>query len=177
MLSTIVRSICVLPLLAVLATLGQSAEVPPTRASLKTAHNREVAPNFELRDSSGRNVNLLQHRAKVLLLDFWATYCGGCKKELPWFADFERTYQRRGFRVVAVALDEDGWNVVNPFLQSQRLALRVALGKDDLISNYGVKEIPTAFLIDRKGRIAATYIGLVDRADIESNIAALLAER
>jgi thiol-disulfide isomerase/thioredoxin len=113
----------------------------------------------------------------VVLLDFWATWCHGCKEELPWFADFQRKYAAKGLQVVGVSLDEEGWKVVKPFLEQTKVPYRMLLGDQPLAKKYGIENMPDAYLIDRHGRIAATYVGLVDKENVEANLQAMLAQR
>jgi cytochrome c biogenesis protein CcmG/thiol:disulfide interchange protein DsbE len=113
-----------------------------------------------------------------VLLDFWATWCTGCKQEIPWFVDFQRRFGIKRFAVVGVSLDEGGWEVLKPFLAKTHVPYRMLLGGDATAQRYGIQSMPDSFLIDRKGRIAASYIGgFVDRANAQANISALLAER
>src|SRR5205823_3675613 len=104
---------------------------------------------------------LSDYKGKVVLLDFWATWCGPCKIEIPWFMEFEQTYKDRGFAVVGVSMDEDGWDVVKPYIQARKINYRVLLGNDQVGQLYGgVESLPTTFLIDRSGRIAKVHVGL-----------------
>ncbi len=77
---------------------------------------RKPAPNFILTDAKGDTINLSTYRGKVVLLDFWATWCGGCKTEIPWYMEFDAKYKGRGLAVIGVSMDEDGWKTVKPFL-------------------------------------------------------------
>jgi peroxiredoxin len=79
--------------------------------------------------------------------------------------------------VVGVSLDDDGWKVVKPFLKTARLPYRIVLGDDPTAKKYGIGNMPDTFLIDRQGRIAAAYSGLVDKDDVETNIRAMLSQR
>jgi peroxiredoxin len=147
------------------------------RAKVQPESERRPAPEWELRDSAGKKVNLKQYRGKIVLLDFWATWCHGCKEEIPWFAEFERKYAGKGLRVIGVSLDGDGWKVVRPFLAGADVPYRVVLGDDAVAKQYGIENMPDTFLIDRRGKIAAAYVGLVDRANVEENIRAMLARK
>jgi thiol-disulfide isomerase/thioredoxin len=116
--------------------------------------------------------------AKWFLLDFWATWCHGCEEEIPWFSKFERTYRARGFGVVGVSMDEGGWKIVNPFLSDVKVPYAMLLGDNPTAQRYGIKPLPDTLLIDRHGRIAATYMAvLVNKDDVEANIRTLLSER
>jgi cytochrome c biogenesis protein CcmG/thiol:disulfide interchange protein DsbE len=136
------------------------------------------APDFLLRDAAGKTAKLKQYRGKVVLLDFWATWCTGCKQEIPWFVEFQRKFGARHFAVVGVSLDEGGRKVLKPFLAEHPIPYRMLLGDDATAHRYGIENMPDTFLIDRKGRLAAAYKGaLVDRDDVEANIGALLSKR
>lgn len=110
-------------LVLALAGFAAAAEQPAVRTALLSPKERKPAPHFMLPDGSGRTVTLKNFRGKVVLLNFWATWCGGCKQEISWFADFQswfadfqRAYGGKRFAVVGVSLDDGGWSVVRPFL-------------------------------------------------------------
>ena len=133
---------------------------------LKPEKDRKPAPEFTLRDSNGASVRLSDYRGKVVLLDFWATWCGPCQIEIPWFIEFEQSLKSRGFAVVGVSMDEDGWAAVKPYIERRKMNYRVLLGDDHLASLYGgVQSLPTTFLVDREGRVAAVHIGLATDKD------------
>ena len=121
---------------------------------------------------------LADYTGRVLLLNFWATWCGPCKVEMPWFVDFEDRYGDEGFAVVGVSVDEPGWEIVRPFLDNQPLNYRIALADTpERLAPFGeMYVLPKSWLIDREGRIAAEHIGLVDRDSIEGQIQELLSE-
>jgi peroxiredoxin len=147
-------------------------------ATIKPDKDRKTAPDFTLKDADGRAVRLSDYRGKVVLLNFWATWCGPCKIEIPWFMEFEQEHKDRGFAVLGVSMDEDGWDAVRPFLAQLRVNYRTLLGTDLVAQQFGgVDALPTTFVIDREGRIAATHVGLVGRSEYERDIQALLAPR
>src|SRR6266508_2534378 len=78
---------------------------------LKPPGDRKRAPDFELKDSQGKLVRLSDFKGKVVLLDFWATWCGPCKAAIPWFNEFEQKYRVDGFAVLGISMDADGWDV------------------------------------------------------------------
>jgi cytochrome c biogenesis protein CcmG/thiol:disulfide interchange protein DsbE len=165
--------LCFFVLAGVHTAIGQ----PAVRATLQPVNSRKAAPDFTLDDSSGKPVHLKDYRGKVVLLDFWATWCHGCKLEIPWFVEFDKTYHARGLAVVGVSMDEDGWKVVKPFLAGTHIPYPILLGDDAMAKRYGIGNLPDTFLIDREGRIAAVYKeGMVDRDNIEANIKAMLAQ-
>jgi peroxiredoxin len=147
-------------------------------ASVKNENTRKTAPNFTLKDADGRTVKLSDYKGKVVLLNFWATWCGPCKIEIPWFVDFEQKYKDRGFAVLGVSMDDDGWSAVKPYITDKKLNYRVLLGNDTVGDQYGgVDSLPTTFLLDRNGKVAATHIGLVSKSDYQNEILLLLDEK
>jgi len=148
---------------------------PVDLASVKPDKERHKAPDFALKDADGKLVHLADYRGKVVLLDFWATWCGPCKIEIPWFEEFQRQHQEKGFAVIGVSMDDEGWEVVKPFLTRLKVNYRVLIGNDQTAQIYGgIDALPTTFLIDREGRIASVHVGLVDRKEFENGIQQLL---
>jgi cytochrome c biogenesis protein CcmG/thiol:disulfide interchange protein DsbE len=122
-------------------------------------------------------VHLSDYRGKVVLLDFWATWCGPCAMEIPWFMDLERRNKDRGFAVLGVSMDDEGWDAVKPFVAKLGVNYRVLMGNDLTAQLYGgVDALPTTFLIDREGRIAAVHVGLADRRDFDDGVERLLQD-
>ena len=162
--------------LLTLICVASAADRPKVSAVLHPVNERKPAPEFALADRSGKTVSLKNYHGKVVLLDFWATWCHGCKEEIPWFSEFERKYSAKGLAVVGVSLDENGWKVVKPFLATANVPYRMILGDDATAKKYGIGNMPDTFLIDRHGRIAATYVGLVDKENVEANLKTILNE-
>jgi peroxiredoxin len=144
-------------------------------ASVKPDSQRREAPDFTLKDADGKTVHLSEYRGKVVLLDFWATWCDPCRLEIPWFIDLQRKNKDRGFEVLGVAMDDEGFEVVKPFMKSEGMNYRVVLGNDETTQMYGgVDSLPSTFLIDRQGKIAAIHIGLASRKVFEDGVEELL---
>ena len=136
---------------------------------------RRVAPDFLLQDSDGREVHLSDYRGKVVALNFWATWCGPCKVEVPWLNHLEMENAKGGFAVIGISMDEQGWPVVKPFLARLKVNYRVLMGSRRVSSQYGgVDVLPTTMLIDREGRIAAVHAGVVNRKAFEKTLEQLL---
>jgi peroxiredoxin len=154
---------------------GCSTSPTVRAANVKPDKDRHDAPDFALKDVDGKIVHLSDYRGKVVLLDFWATWCGPCKIEIPWFMEMQRKNKDRGFEVVGVAMDDEGWEVVKPFLATLAVNYRVVMGNDTTASTYGgVDALPTTFLIDRTGKIAAVHIGLTSKKEFEDGVEQLL---
>ena len=144
-------------------------------ASVKAAKDRRDAPEFTLKDADGKTVHIADYRGKVVLLDFFATWCGPCKIEIPWFTEMERKNKDRGFAVLGVSMDDEGWEVVKPFLAELNVNYRVVIGNDATAQLYGgVDALPTTFLIDTSGKIAAVHVGLAGKKEFEDGIEQLL---
>lgn len=147
---------------------------------------RRPAPAFALLDASGKSVSLSSFRGKPVLLDLWATKCGGCVKEIPDFIDIHRAYAGQGLAVLGISMEilyedlkgpSEAWRLVKPFVAHNKIDYSILMGDDGFTKNYSVTSLPVTYLIDKRGRIAAAYKGVVDRANIERNIKILLAER
>jgi peroxiredoxin len=144
-------------------------------ATVKAAKDRKDAPEFALKDADGKTVHVADYRGKVVLLDFFATWCGPCKIEIPWFTEMERKNKDKGFAVLGVSMDDEGWEVVKPFLAGLNVNYRVVIGNDATAQLYGgVDALPTTFLIDTSGKIAAVHVGLASKKDFEDGIEQLL---
>lgn len=151
------------------------AETSSNAELIKPAKARKPAPDFELRDSNGNMVRLSSFKGKVVLINFWATWCGPCKIEMPWFNEFHAALKDQGLVVLGVAMDDDGWSVVRPYIAAKRISYPILLGTDAVASLYGgVESLPTTLIVDREGRIAAVHIGLVSRRTYESDIQPLM---
>jgi peroxiredoxin len=144
-------------------------------SSMKAGKERKSAPDFELKDADGKTVRLSDYKGKVVLLDFWATWCGPCKIEIPWFIAFERKYKDQGFAVIGISMDEEGWTVIKPFVADLAINYRILQGSDSTADLYGgVEALPTTFLIDRDGKIDETHVGLAGKDDFEDGIKKLV---
>ncbi len=150
---------------------------PAARAALKPVKDRKKAPEFTLKDATGKPVKLSDFKGKVVLLNFWATWCGPCKIEIPWFIDFEQKYKDKGFAVIGISMDEDGWKDVKPYVDLKKVNYRVVIGDDTTATLYGgVDSLPTSFVIDKEGKIAAVHVGLVSKLEYAIDIEQLLGK-
>ena len=164
------------------ACLQFIAAQPTTPAELHSytlipAATREPAPDFTLTDIERHRLTLSQYRGKVVLLDFWAVDCAGCKIEIPWYVDFDQKYRQQGLALIGLDMYGETPAKIRSFMAKSHVDYPVAVGADALGSQFHLTEMPLTLLIDRKGRIAVTHAGIVDRARFEEDIRALLAGR
>lgn len=141
----------------------------------RTVRPSRPAPDFTLNDANGSKVRLTDWRGKVVILNFWATWCGPCKVEIPWFTEFQKTYQAQGFTVLGVSMDEDGWRVVKPYMAAERINYPVLLGNEEVNMLYGgIEALPTTLVIGRDGKVAYLHAGLISRSEYQKEITQLL---
>lgn len=141
----------------------------------------QIAPNFTLKDTSGKPVSLSEFKGKAVIVDFWATWCAPCKIEIPWLEQFNNEYAGQGLQILGVS--EDNLNLDNKSEMAKEKQA-IADGAKKLKINYpvliddadvstpygGVENLPTTFFINRSGKIVASSVGLVPRDEIEANI-------
>lgn len=133
-------------------------------------HGTGRAPDFALTDAAGNTVRLSDYRGKVVLLNFWATWCAPCKAEVPWFVDLQSTY-KDDLVVLGVSFDEDGWKSVRPFIEERRVNYPVVLASPELPEQYRkIESLPATLMIDRDGRIRGTHLGLSSKAQYDALI-------
>jgi peroxiredoxin len=170
---------------AVIGIGGVCLSAAGTRVALQPISARKAAPDFALQDAAGRDVNLSGYRGQVVLLDFWATACGGCVQEIPAFMELARTYEKKGLRTVGLSVDlqyeslknaDEAWSKVKPFIKEHKVNYQIVMGDDQVLERYAITALPCTYLIDKSGRVAATYVGIVDRENVEGNIQLLLKE-
>jgi peroxiredoxin len=154
-------------------------QAPSGKPAEKTERevDRKPAPALELTDAEGRSIKLAEYRGKVVLLNFWATWCHGCQTEIPWFIEFENKYKTSGLTAIGVSMDDDGWKSVKPWIAQKKVNYPIVIGSDEIGKRFGVGNMPKTLLIDRNGNIAEIFDGVVDHAACERKIRALLGER
>src|SRR6188768_195985 len=152
-------------LLAASATL--SAEIAKPAA-------RKLATDFSLPGRDGKPVQLSSLKGKVVLLDFWATWCAGCKVEIPWFIEFDKAYRSKGLAAIGVSMDDEGWKRIEPYLQKNPISYTIVAGNFETAAPYNITALPVTVLIDRAGRVAAQHVGVVDKKSFETQLKQLL---
>jgi peroxiredoxin len=159
-----------LPAVLVAAVLAGCRSSAP-----KAAANGE-APDFSLTDLQGKQLALSRYRGKVVLLDFWATWCAPCLEEIPHFVQMQDKYAGQGFQAIGISMD-DGPKPVQAFYQEHKLNYPVAVGTAKLAESYGgILGLPITFVINRDGRIRKKFIGATDPRAIEQEVVHALQE-
>lgn len=147
---------------------------PSLKIQAKASKEHPIAPDFSLTDISGKKLNLRDYKGKVVMLDFWATWCGPCRIEIPGFIALQKRYANEGFVVIGISMD-DGQGPVVDFYRQFNMNYAVALGDARLEELYGgIIGLPTTFLIGRDGRIYAKHEGATDVSVFEEEIKQLL---
>jgi cytochrome c biogenesis protein CcmG/thiol:disulfide interchange protein DsbE len=136
----------------------------------------EKAPEFELPTSDGKKLKLSSLKGKVVIIDFWATWCPPCRKGVPDLVELKKKYGKKGFEIVGISLDgPQTKSEVVPFIKNYGINYPVVYGNEAVTISYGgVQSIPTAFIIDKEGKIVATYVGLRPKEVYEEQIKKLL---
>ncbi|HXO04071.1 MAG TPA: TlpA disulfide reductase family protein [Candidatus Sulfotelmatobacter sp.] len=156
-------------------------------ANSKSAVSSESKPNepdVTFKNLEGQDVPLASLKGKLVVVNFWATWCEPCRVEIPWMIGFQQKYADKGFTVVGVAMDDEGKSVVAPYVQTTKFDVNgqsmtmnypIVLGNDDIASKFGgLIGFPTTIVISRDGKVQKRYIGLADEADLEKEIKGLL---
>ena len=174
-------------ILATLAVIAIGAFVesrvvrlPSARAAKANKEATSSSVDFRVKDLDDREISLSQFKGEVVLVNFWATWCGPCNIEIPWLIDLQNKYRARGFTVLGVAMDEEGSSAVAPFVQAKRFKVGgaaqsmnypIVLGNDATADKFGgLAGFPTSVLISEDGRVVKRVDGLVSYDEIEKAI-------
>ena len=129
------------------------------------------APDFTLKTLDGRTVRLQDLRGKVVLLNFWATWCAGCRVEMPRFVEQYRKHHAQGLEIVGVSMDDAGNDAIAAFVKAHHVNYTIVRGNDAVAKSYGgVRFLPQTFVIDRKGEIVRTFAGPPEERELEELI-------
>jgi thiol-disulfide isomerase/thioredoxin len=160
---------------------NRATRIPSARAAKTSQENRLAASSdFTLKDLDDHDVSLSEFKGKVVLVNFWATWCGPCKIEIPWLVELQDKYAARGFTVLGVAMDEEGKSAVAPFVRKERFKVGgtprsmnypIVLGNDATADKFGgLIGFPTSVLISKDGHVVKRVDGLVSYDEIDKAI-------
>lgn len=170
------RTLACLSVFALIVTIipgckdrGTAPMVRPEEAAFSPA------PEWRLKDLAGREVALSQFKGKVVIVDFWATWCPPCRAEMPFYVNLYKKLADRGLVIVGISLDAQGPGVVRKFVDSMGITYPIVMGDEEVTTAYKVELMPTTFVVDREGRIRHSKIGAVsDEAKFEKLIESYL---
>jgi peroxiredoxin len=156
-------------------TVAPAAPATGSTPTTKTTTSRPAAPDFRLVDLDGKPVQLSKLRGKVVLVDFWATWCGPCRMEIPHLKKLHERYAAKGLVILGLSVDHQGVEGVREFVRRQGIPWTTLMADEDVLADYGVvHSIPTAFIIDRQGRIAARFVGYKTEDELRAAVSPLL---
>ena len=144
----------------------------------KTEKNPPAPPfDFSLIDLSGKMHSLKEFRGKVVLLNFWATWCPASKEDIATQQLLNREYKNSGLEIIGISLDKKGLGEVDSFVQQMKIPYTVLLGDESVVKSYGgLKGVPTSFLLDKEGRIVKKYSGQINHEVVSSDLKTLFGE-
>jgi thiol-disulfide isomerase/thioredoxin len=187
MKKTVLIVIAVLAVIVVAAHYADKATRLSTKGATTKADNPNggtPAPDVTLKDLDGKDVSLAQYKGKVVLVNFWATWCDPCRVEIPWLIEMQQKYSAKGFTVLGVAMDDEGRSVVAPFVQKERFDVKgaksqmnypILMGNDAAADKFGgLLGYPTSVLIGRDGKQIKRITGLISYDEISRIIEAQL---
>jgi peroxiredoxin len=171
------NKIIILEIFLLILTLMFSQNISAQKKSAKqkaTAQKSEnAAPEFTLQNQDGKNVKLSDYKGKIVILNFWATWCAPCRAEIPDFMDLYKTYQKKGVVILGVALDDQ--DKVIKFAKDKKINYPILLGTQEVSGLYGgISAIPTTFILNRKLEIVKNYVGQRPKETFENDIKELL---
>jgi len=156
----------------VAANGGQGADTSGLATGAKDPKKGSIAPDFTLRNlSGGGQVKLSSLHGKAVLVNFWATYCGPCKIEMPWLDELQKKYGPQGLQILGVAMDEIDDKPIIDFVHHRGVSYTILKGTDNVGDMYGgVDRLPLTYFVDRSGKIVHEIVGLVSESEIEKGI-------
>ncbi|MBA4320844.1 MAG: alkyl hydroperoxide reductase [Flavobacterium sp.] len=145
---------------------GEPEEGPYPPDYISTVQNSsKIAPDFALKSVDGKTVKLSDFKGKVVILDFWATWCGPCKRGIPDLIALKKEFGNKGVEIIGISVDQGNYiEQVKPFVKDMKINYPIVYADSKVASNYGgVENIPTTFVIDKKGNIVSSYVGFTTK--------------
>lgn len=169
-------SVLLFPVL-LLSLSGCGSGKPPAPKVAMKLPVLNAAPAWKLQDLNGQTVSMEQLKGKVVIVDFWATWCGPCREEIPAYIEMQNKYGKYGFTVLGLSLDTIGVDVVKKFTEKEKMNYPIIIAGEEVQAAFGGLNVaPTAFLIDRAGNIRVKREGIADRPLFEDQLLNVLAE-
>ena len=155
-------------------SVSQTSTAPVNTASESVEKNNQKAPAFTLEDINGKKVSLSDFKGKVVIVDFWATWCPPCRKSIPDLIELQKKYKNK-IAVIGISVDMDTKSNVAPFVKQNKINYKVLYASPEVVQNYGnIDAIPTSFIIDQHGNIYTQHVGLTPKETYISEINKLL---
>jgi len=140
----------------------------------KSEQAADDASDFKLQDLGGKTVKLSEFKGRPVLLDFWATWCPPCRASIPEIEKLHKSYSSKGLVVLAISLDQGGWDSVKDFVTESGITYTVLKGTDDVASKYHVRTIPMLVIVDKEGKIYKRYLGLGEDDQLDKDVKSVL---
>jgi thiol-disulfide isomerase/thioredoxin len=145
-----------------------------TTSNVKTRNTNNLAPDFTLELTDGKDIKLSDLKGKIVIIDFWATWCPPCRRGIPDLVEIQKKYEKE-LIIIGISLDNETKPEVVPFIKQYKINYPVAYGNMEVVKAYGnIQAIPTSFVVDQSGQIVDKHIGLVDKSAYINKIAELL---
>ena len=133
-----------------------------------------VASDFSLKDMNGKTVRLSDYKGKVVLLEFWATWCPPCRASVPGLEKLHKAYKDKGLVLLAVAMDMGGDDEIRSYIKESGITYIVLKGTEDVATKYQVRSVPMMLVLNKEGKITKRYLGMGSDEDLEADIKASL---
>ncbi|HEY6011119.1 MAG TPA: TlpA disulfide reductase family protein [Nitrospirota bacterium] len=158
----------------IILVLVIAALIECTSNNNKSGHSTSTTTDFTLEDINGHPVSLSDYKGKVVVLEFWATWCPPCRASVPGLIKLNTAYKDKGLVVLAVSMDEGGWDDVKSFVRQNGINYSVLKGTEDVAVQYQVRTIPMLLVLNKEGKISKQYLGFGNDEELEKDIKAYL---
>lgn len=154
---------------------GRAISEKSPDATKKAETAKAPAPEFTLKDLSGKELKLSDYKGRVVVVNFWATWCGPCRAEIPSFVKLRDRYHDEGLEIIGISLDEGDQEAVAGFAERFKINYPIVMGTMETVEAYGpMNAIPTTFVIDRQGQVRSRHLGMMSFSEVEDAIKTLL---